>query len=104
MCLLHVFSCDAFSQADEEFVDMLASIRSGRCNPQGSLVEQLQGRCGQALDTSDGILPTKVCLVALVAFTAPALQNSSLDPLPLGCNLVSHVSACWLIGLGFRHT
>ncbi|DBA78175.1 hypothetical protein WJX79_002289 [Trebouxia sp. C0005] len=49
-----------FRQADQEFVDMLASIRSGRCNPKGSLVEQLQGRCGQALDTSDGILPTKL--------------------------------------------
>ena len=23
---------------------------------------------------------------------------------PLGCNLVSHVSAHWLTGLGFRHT
>ncbi len=61
-----MFTCHAFSQADEEFVDMLASIRSGRCNPQGSVVEQLQGRCGQALDTSDGILPTKVGLVASV--------------------------------------
>lgn len=39
---------------------MLGSIRSGRCSPQGSVVEQLQGRCGQALDTADGILPTKV--------------------------------------------
>ncbi len=83
---------------------MLASIRSGRCNPQGSLVEQLQGWCGQALDTSDGILPTKVGLVALAAHTAPVLQNPSLNILPLGCNLVSHVSACWLTGLGFRYT
>ena len=40
---------------------MLASIRSGRCSPQGDVVQQLQGQCGQALDTSDGILPTKVC-------------------------------------------
>ena len=47
-------------QADREFVEMLASIRSGRCSPQGEVVQQLQGRCGQALDTSDGILPTKV--------------------------------------------
>ena len=23
---------------------------------------------------------------------------------PLGCNLVSHVGACWLTGLGFVHT
>ncbi len=22
----------------------------------------------------------------------------------VGCNLMSHVSACWLTGLGFRHT
>ena len=41
---------------------MLASIRSGRCNPNSTVVEQLQGRCGQALDTSDGILPTKVSI------------------------------------------
>ncbi|KAA6426372.1 MAG: ATP-dependent DNA helicase PIF1 [Trebouxia sp. A1-2] len=57
LCVHH---CAQLTRADQEFVDMLASIRSGRCNPKGSLVEQLQGRCGQALDTSDGILPTKL--------------------------------------------
>ena len=64
-------------QADAEFVDMLGSIRSGRCSPQGGVVEQLQGRCSQALDTSDGILPTKVRPVGDLPLTKIVAVNFS---------------------------
>lgn len=90
-----------FRQADREFVEMLASIRSGRCSPQGNVVQQLQGRCGQALDTSDGILPTKlythredVDLVngqLLAALPAQAVRYVAQDS---GTSLALLTSAC----------
>ena len=49
-------------QSDRTFVDLLAEIRSGRCLPKGPVVQRLQDKCGNGLDTSDGILPTKVSL------------------------------------------
>ncbi len=49
-------------QADSEFVDMLAAVRSGSCAAAGgsAVVRQLVLRCSRPLDTSDGILPTNV--------------------------------------------
>ena len=64
-------------QADREFVDILASIRAGRCSPEGSTVQQLQGRCGQPLDTSDGILPTKVSSSSCSSSSSDCCSSSS---------------------------
>ncbi|KAK9823557.1 hypothetical protein WJX72_003730 [[Myrmecia] bisecta] len=47
-----------FRQADSEFVDILAAIRSGACSK--AVLADLQRRCSRELDTSDGILPTKL--------------------------------------------
>jgi len=41
-----------------EFVNILASVRNGSCSMAS--IRTLQQRCGDALDVSDGILPTKV--------------------------------------------
>ena len=51
-------------QADMEFVDILASVRTGSCSM--ATVRALQQRCSSALDVSDGILPTKVSVPATV--------------------------------------
>lgn len=52
-------------QADMEFVDILASVRNGSCSMAS--VRTLQQRCGDALDISDGILPTKVGSLHIVS-------------------------------------
>ena len=56
-------------QADSEFVDMLAVVRSGSCATAGgsAVVKQLVARCSRPLDTSDGILPTNVSPAGLVS-------------------------------------
>ena len=45
-------------QADKDFVDTLAHIRSGMCSLEK--VQDLEAQCSCSLDMSDGILPTVV--------------------------------------------
>ena len=68
-------------QSDRTFVDMLADIRSGKCLPKGPVVQRLQDKCGNALDSSDGILPTKV-----------SLQDSCNNALDIWNNAVCAIS------------
>ncbi len=49
-------------QADAEFVTLLAAIRGGACSRVQ--LDDLQRRCGRELDVSDGILPTRVLIMA----------------------------------------
>lgn len=68
-------------QSDKTFVDLLAELRSGRCLPKGPVVQRLQDKCGNALGSSDGILPTKV-----------SLNDSCNNVLDISDNQVSTVS------------
>ncbi len=52
-------------QADTEFVTLLAAIRAGSCSR--AQLDDLQRRCGRELDISDGILPTRVLVMARTA-------------------------------------
>ncbi|KAK9828391.1 hypothetical protein WJX81_002975 [Elliptochloris bilobata] len=47
-----------FRQADSGFVDILAEVRAGKFTRAAAAA--LQQRCSRPLDTSDGILPTKI--------------------------------------------
>ena len=49
-------------QADRDFIDILARMRSGACTPQD--LQELEASCSRPLDLSDGILPTMVRLCA----------------------------------------
>lgn len=60
-------------QADIDFVDTLAKIRTGSCST-GDL-QSLEAACSRPLDLSDGILPTVVCLCPLPR-QAPCSENS----------------------------
>ena len=54
-------SCHARVQADKDFIDTLAHIRSGKCGVEQ--LQDLEARCSSSLDMSDGILPTVVCIL-----------------------------------------
>ena len=45
-------------QADKDFIDTLAHIRSGKCSMDQ--LQDLETQCSSSLDMSDGILPTVV--------------------------------------------
>ena len=45
-------------QADKDFIDTLAHIRSGKCSVDQ--LQDLEAQCSSSLDISDGILPTVV--------------------------------------------
>ncbi|CAL5220858.1 g2943 [Coccomyxa viridis] len=45
-----------FRQADRDFIDILARMRSGACTSQD--LRELEAGCSRSLDLSDGILPT----------------------------------------------
>ncbi len=47
-------------QADRDFIDILARMRSGACTSQD--LRELETSCSRSLDLSDGILPTMVSL------------------------------------------
>ena len=52
-------SCHSLVQADTDFIDALAHIRSGKCGVDQ--LQDLEAQCSSSLDISDGILPTVVC-------------------------------------------
>lgn len=56
-------------QADRNFVDALARIRSGSCSP--SNLQDLTSQCSGPLDLSDGILPTVVRPDFLMVWLSP---------------------------------
>ena len=59
-CMQHCLQLtQVFRQADNDFVDLLAAVRSGSCSAE--MLGQLQDRCGAAVDLAEGILCTKVC-------------------------------------------
>ena len=46
------------TQADRDFIDILARMRTGACSSVD--LRELEARCSRCLDLSDGILPTMV--------------------------------------------
>ena len=66
------------AQADRDFIDILARMRSGACSSED--LRELEARCSGSLDLSDGILPTMVRRC-----TPAVLQNLGhlIGPIPM---------------------
>lgn len=66
-CVWHlVYNAKSAMQADKDFIDILARMRSGASTTKD--LQELEASCNRPLDLSDGILPTMVrlCTFSLI--------------------------------------